>query len=88
MDDDNAIDRGRKLMSSVGATEEAAHHTSLITSLIQLLPMDNEQSLHHFIMWLSGVSHCITWHPRTFKLTIDGVHKSKSNIADIITFLK
>ena len=88
MDDDDAIDRGRKLTSSVGTTEEAAHRTSPITSLLQLLPMDNEQSLHHFVLWLSGVSHHITWHPMTFELTIDGVHKSKSNIADIITFLK
>ena len=75
-------------MSSVGTTEKAAHCTSLIMSLLQLLPMDNEWSLHCFIVWLSGVFHRITWHPMTFELTIDGVHKSKSNIADIITFLK
>ena len=50
--------------------------------------MDNEQLLHHFVTWISSVSHCITWYPTTFKLTIDSVHKSKSNIADIITYLK
>ena len=77
VDDDDAIDRGRKLVSSVGATEKAAHRTSPITSLLQLLPMENEWSLHHFVTWLSGISHHITWHPMTFELTIDGVHKKE-----------
>ena len=88
VDDDDAIDRVRKLALSAGTTEEAAQRTSSITSLLQLLPMDNEWSLHRFVAWLSGVSHHITWHPITFELTIDSVHKSKSNIADIITYLK
>ena len=50
--------------------------------------MDNEWSLHHFIAWLSGVSHPITGDLMMFELTIDNVHKSKSNIADIIMYLK
>ena len=62
--------------------------SSSISRLLELLPRDQDRSLYRFVAWLSGVSHRISWDPVTYELTIDGAHKSKSNLVDILTYLK